>query len=438
MVTKATVVQIKEFIIKKRNGEAHTEQELVDFLKHYHTEKITDHHMSAWLMSVYYKGLNEVELKTLIREMWKTGKSIHKTSKKHFYVDKHSTGGVGDKTSLLLVPLVMAVGEKLLGKNYLKIPMVSGRGLGQTGGTLDKLESVPGFKTNIPLTKAHNLLKKHGFFMIGQTKEMTPLDRKLYALRDITGTVDCIPLIVASILSKKLSENLDGLVLDVKMGRGAFMKTEVEAKALSEALTYYAKLNGLEAISVITKMDSPLGNKIGNFLEVEECQDFLEGKAIAKDLYDVTLDLASRMIYLASRKKISIEEAKKECVLALKTTKPIELFNTMLSIQGGNLKKLSSLRDNYKKNLLQTIYRAPQKGKIKLLDALTLGVLVNSLGGGRQNSHEKIDPIVGIEIHKKLDTTVEKGDKILTVYHRKKNSPQSILSELVNAIQINS
>jgi pyrimidine-nucleoside phosphorylase len=216
------------------------------------------------------------------------------------------------------------------------------------------------------------------------------------------------------------------------------MKTEVEAKALSEALTYYAKLNGLEAISVITKMDSPLGNKIGNFLEVEECQDFLEGKAIAKDLYDVTLDLASRMIYLASRKKISIEEAKKECVLALKTTKPIELFNTMLSIQGGNLKKLSSLRDNYKKNLLQTIYRAPQKGKIKLLDALTLGVLVNSLGGGRQNSHEKIDPIVGIEIHKKLDTTVEKGDKILTVYHRKKNSPQSILSELVNAIQINS
>ena len=259
-------MQTQELILKKRSGLELSTEELRELLYGYLEGDVKDYQMSAWLMAVFFQGLSDRELRDWTRLMWQSGRSFARSHRNDFWVDKHSTGGVGDKTSLLLVPLVTAVFQSL-NIDGVRIPMVSGRGLGHTGGTLDKLESVPGFSPQISFEEADELLSSNHFFMMGQTQEMAPADRLIYALRDVTGTVESQPLIVSSIMSKKLSESLDGIVFDVKVGKGAFMKNLEQARSLAEGLRGVAKAQKLASVAAMTSMDEPLGSTIGNFVE---------------------------------------------------------------------------------------------------------------------------------------------------------------------------
>ena len=289
-------MQIKELIRKKRDGGVTEPAEIDALVSGYLRGEIKDYQMTAWLMAVYFRGLSDEETSALTRCMWKSGSSFPRKHRDDFWIDKHSTGGVGDKTSLILVPLVIAVAHRLFGKGKLRIPMVSGRGLAHTAGTLDKLEAVPGFNSSITVDRALRLLDENDFFMMGQTPELAPADRLIYALRDVTGTVENLSLIVASIMSKKCAESLDGLIFDVKTGTGAFMPTIESAREMAGTLLSVSKAQGLEAVALISRMDEPLGFKVGHHLEVEECADFLSGRR-DKGLNEVTIRLASWMIH---------------------------------------------------------------------------------------------------------------------------------------------
>ena len=303
---------VTELIETKRDGKELYPKMIEKLVGDFVAGNIKDYHMAAWLMAVYLRGLSTSELVSLTSAMWKSGASLSRPHRLDYWVDKHSTGGVGDKTSLILVPWVISTARRIFGRGSLRIPMISGRGLGHSGGTLDKLDSVPGFRSQISLENATELLENNDYFMIGQTETLVPADRLLYALRDVTATVDCPPLIVASILSKKLAENLDGLVIDVKFGSGAFMRTYAEGKSLAKRLLEIANHWHLDSVALLTRMNEPLGYKVGNFIEMEECVDFLAGSVREEGLFEVTLNLAKWMLHLGSRKKISLELAEEE------------------------------------------------------------------------------------------------------------------------------
>ncbi len=333
-------------------------------------------------------------------------------------MDKHSTGGVGDKTSLLLVPIVSHLAEKLLGKFKVRIPMVSGRALGHSGGTLDKLESVPGFSPLISIGTAKKLLQENGYFMMGQTEDLAPLDRLLYALRDVTATVESRPLIVSSIMSKKLAENLDGLVIDVKVGAGAFMKNENDARALASALVEVAKREGKDAVALLTSMDEPLGNCIGNSLEVEECWRYLEGER-EEGLHTVTRELAAWMIHLASRRRLeltTVRDAYDEC-LQRDRSQLQKNFKKMFQAQGGDIDQFLKERDSKKSEMKSFTWRAAEAGVLTRMDAYSLGVLLNSLGGGRLKKEDCIHPEVGIRLEARVGDKVEKGQRLATLFY---------------------
>ena len=343
---------------------------------------------------------------------------------------------MGDKTSLILVPLVAAVCQRLFGDNAVKVPMVSGRGLGHTGGTLDKLESVPGFRTNVELETGMGLLDRNGFVMMGQTDDMAPADRLLYALRDVTATVESLHLIVSSIMSKKLSENLDAIVFDVKTGQGAFMKTEDSSRALARALVDVANANGVAGVGILTRMEEPLGWSVGNQLEVEECADFLEGKSRENGLLRVTMTLAAWMVSLASRGNLSVESAEEECKLELDSERPFELFRKMFEAQGGQWKAFEKIRRRLPEELDRIAWTSAHEGWIKELKAERIGILVNSLGGGRNTKEDKVDFQVGAVFNKKVGDKVLPGEKIMDIYCRNRDQQCFIDATLRDAIVI--
>ncbi|NBX93630.1 MAG: thymidine phosphorylase [Proteobacteria bacterium] len=425
-----------DIISKKKNGGEHSPEELSFFLNSFLQGSVTDYQMAAWLMAVCFKGMTVNETLEWTQLMWKSGTTFERSHRNDFWVDKHSTGGVGDKPSLLLVPIVAAVTERLFGKGKVKLPMVSGRGLGHTGGTLDKLESVGGFSSKIKLSDALKLLQKNGFFMIGQTEEIAPADRRIYALRDVTSTVDSIPLIVSSIMSKKLSENLDGLLFDVKVGSGAFMKDREQALALARALVSVAKANRIDAVAHLTRMDEPIGRNVGNFLEIEECWDFLHGNQ-EPGLKELILEMAAEMVFLSSRRQIPIETCRKECAEELSSSRARAHFQNMFESQGGQWDEFTK---NFKRPPIgykKVLITASQAGYLSQCEALKVGLLLNQIGGGRNGVTDSIDPWVGFVFEKKVGDRIEKGDTLVTCILRDSLSEKTVKDAFESILLVN-
>lgn len=428
-------MQVSEVIAKKRDGIELSETELQFLLQSYLSGHAKDYQMSAWLMAVYFQSLTEKELSTWTRLMWKSGVTFPRENQSEYWIDKHSTGGVGDKPSLILVPLVHRLSEKLIGKGKVKIPMISGRGLGHSGGTLDKLDSVPGFSSKIPMKEALSLISQKGFFMLGQTEEIAPADKQLYALRDVTATVESIPLIVSSIMSKKLAESPNGIVFDVKTGTGAFMPTEAKAESLANALVAAAKKENVDVAAVITRMDEPLGWKVGNALEVEECAQFFQGKQ-EKGLREVVFELASQMVFLASKKKISAKEVKSYCEKICREPETFQTFIEMFENQGGSWNEFEKSLKLSRESLSSFEFRAEKSGILEKCEARAFGLLLIEIGGGRRTKEDQINYGVGFEFSKKCGDRVEKGDLIAKVFHHHSADVKLLSEKMAKAVQI--
>ena len=352
-----------ELIKKKRDGSILSEDEISYLIANYTKDKIPDYQFSALLMAVLLKGMNKTETASLTKSMLNSGKIINLSHLKGYKIDKHSTGGVGDKTSLIIAPIVASAG--------VYVPMISGRGLGHTGGTLDKLESIPGFRTDLSSSESMRVLKKCGVVLIGQTNEIAPADKMIYALRDVTATVESIPLITASIMSKKLAEGIDGLVLDVKTGGGAFMKNQQDSINLAKSLIDTAKSFNKKVIAFITDMNQPLGNYIGNWLEVYESIEVMRDK-VKNDLYKLSIKLAGAMIFLGKRSK-SLKEGE---LIAKQKIESGEAFNKFLEIvelQGGNTNYIK-YPDRYPKSKYRSTLKSTKSGFIEKMNTYNIGV----------------------------------------------------------------
>lgn len=397
---------VTDLIRRKRDGAELQRNEIEFLINGYTSDSIPDYQMSAWLMAVLLRGMTRAELAALTESMLNSGEVLSFPELPAAKVDKHSTGGVGDKTSLVLAPIVAAAG--------LYVPMISGRGLGHTGGTLDKLESIPGFNVNLSVSDFRRVLAQCGAGLIGQTKEIAPADKKIYALRDVTGTVESPYLICASIMSKKLAEGIDALVLDVKTGSGAFMKAEKDAFFLAELMVETGQRLGKRISALITDMDQPLGNAVGNALEVAECIDVLNGKG-PDDLRELCLILSAWMFLLGKRVQ-SIDQGRELAEQMISTSKAREKFREMIRLQGGN----PAVMDD--PGLLpQAQHKADVKSSISgyvtgfMTEQIgTAGVL---LGGGRAKKEDSVDSAVGIIIHKKIGDKVSPGDPLCTVHY---------------------
>ncbi|MBX3397571.1 MAG: thymidine phosphorylase [Gemmataceae bacterium] len=409
-----------DVIRRKRDGGELAETELAAFVRAAATGADWEpYQLSALLMAIVWRGMTPNETATFTRLMADSGKRLDLSELPGPKVDKHSTGGVGDKTSLILAPLVAACGAY--------VPMMSGRGLGHTGGTLDKLESIPGFRVNLSEAEFRAALRATGIGMIGQTAEVAPADKTLYALRDVTGTVECIPLITASILSKKLAEGIDSLVMDVKCGRGAFMKTRDDARNLAEGIVRVARLNGLRCEALVTAMDRPLGRAVGNALEVIESIETLKGNGPA-DLTELSLALAARMVRLAGLVE-SDEQSRAKVRDALDSGRGLECFRKMVEQQGGDPRVVdddSRLPTAPKTHEL----KADRDGFIADLDAEALGIAGMLLGGGRRKATDRIDPAVGIVVRAKPGDAVRAGDTVLTIHYREDSTLPEVLDRL--------
>lgn len=397
-----------EIIKKKRNNIELSSEEIEFFILGFTQNNIPDYQMSALLMAIYFNGMTDAETVALTRTMLHSGIVVDTSLIKGFKVDKHSTGGVGDKTSLILGPIVAAAG--------VFVPMISGRGLGHTGGTLDKLESIPGFNTQQSIEKFIEITKKIGTCFIGQTKEICPADKKIYALRDVTATIESFPLICASIMSKKIAEGIDGLVLDVKFGSGAFMKDIPQAKKLARALMKIARSYNKKIVAVISSMEQPLGRYAGNALEIFECVEIMKNKKFigsgGYDLYEDTrelsLQLSAQMIHLSEKTK-SLSEAYKLAKDTLESGKALKVFEQMCIEQGGDLNKLKL--PEYKLEIAVT-----ENGFVKKLDVEKIGLAGIILKAGRLKSEDLIKPTSGIEFHLKIGDAVKKGDLLYTLH----------------------
>jgi len=384
----------------------------------------TDYQLAALLMAIVCRGMTANETAALTRQMADSGKRLDLSDIAGPKVDKHSTGGVGDKTSLILGPLAAACG--------VIVPMMSGRGLGHTGGTLDKLESIPGFRVNLSEYEFHTALTKVGLALIGQTKDIAPADKKLYALRDVTATVESIPLITASILSKKLAEGISGLVMDVKCGAGAFMKTFQEAKQLAQSLASVGIANGLRVATFVTAMDVPLGRAVGNSLEIIESIETLKGNG-PKDLTELSVKLAARMVQLAGLAS-TIKEAEKRVQNALDTGAGLEVFAQCIAHQGGDPRIIDDYALLPQVSGTMTIV-APRRGFVEMT-AGAVGIASMVLGGGRERAEDVIDPSVGIVCRAKAGDRVDGGQVIYEVHYRAMSKLQAALPLLEESFAI--
>jgi pyrimidine-nucleoside phosphorylase/thymidine phosphorylase len=395
-----------DVIRKKRDGIELSRDEIEGLITAYTDGKIPDYQVSAWLMAVVLKGMTRPETTALTDAMLHSGEVLDLSSLSARKVDKHSTGGVGDKTSLVLAPLAAAAG--------ITVPMISGRGLGHTGGTLDKLEAIPGFNVNLSMAEFRRVLEKCGCAMIGQTAEIAPADRKLYALRDVTGTVESPYLICASIMSKKLAEGIDALVLDVKTGSGAFMKSEKDAAFLAELMVETGERMGKKVVALITDMDQPLGNKIGNALEVVEVVEVLRGGG-PDDLRNLCLELAAWMLHLGGVTK-TVAEGKRQSAKLISSGKALEKFREMVELQGGDARVIDDA--NRLPQAQPTLEVSSAKaGYVASMQCEQIGTACVILGGGRERKEDSVDPAVGIVLHKKVGDRVSAGEALATIYY---------------------
>ncbi len=410
-----------DLIIAKREGKSLTPEEITYLVDAYTRGNIPDYQMAAFLMAAFLQGMNEEETLALTRAMLHSGVVLDLSDIPGKKVDKHSTGGVGDKISLILAPLVAACG--------VKVPMISGRGLGHTGGTLDKLEAIPGFRTQLTIDEMKEQLRRIGVVMIGQTDEIAPADRKLYALRDVTGTVEFIPFIAASIMSKKLAEGIDGLVLDVKVGRGAFMKTEVDARKLAQTMVGIAESFGKSAIAWLTDMNVPLGYGVGNWPETAEAIACLKGKHVS-DVMLLTYTLAGEMLFLgevAETPEEGVEMAQK----ALASGAAYEKFLELVRAQGGDISVVEHPETRSGSEPAGEVHApAGIDGYVADLDALEIGKTAVLMGAGRLRKEDPVDPTAGITLVKKPGDAVVAGD-VLAYLHTKKLEQMDTFRERV-------
>jgi pyrimidine-nucleoside phosphorylase/thymidine phosphorylase len=395
-----------DLIRKKRDSGEHSREEIDFLISGYTRGDIPDYQMAAWLMAAWLQGLNRSELASLTEAMLYSGEVLNLARIPGRKVDKHSTGGVGDKTSLILAPIVAAGG--------LTVPMISGRGLGHTGGTLDKLEAIPGFNVNLSLEEFFSVLRECGMGLIGQTAEIAPADKKIYALRDATSTVENIGLICASIMSKKLAEGIDALVLDVKTGSGAFMKSEAESVRLAELMVETGKRMGKKVVALITDMNQPLGRMAGHSNEVAECIEVLNGRGPA-DLVELSLELSAWMFFLGERTK-TLEEGRQLAREMISSGQAKEKFKQGIRLQGGDERVVDD-----PKLLPEARARADvvsdSSGFLTSTNCEQLGIALAMLGGGREKKEDTIDHAVGLEFHKRIGDRVEKGEPLATIHY---------------------
>jgi pyrimidine-nucleoside phosphorylase len=395
-----------DLIRKKRDSGEHSREEINFLISGYTTGEIPDYQMAAWLMAVWIRGINRSELAALTEAMLFSGQVLNLAGIASKKVDKHSTGGVGDKTSLIIAPIVAAGG--------LTVPMISGRGLGHTGGTLDKLESIPGFNVNLSLEQFYSVLRECGMGLIGQTAEIAPADKKIYALRDATSTVENIGLICASIMSKKLAEGIDALVLDVKTGSGAFMKREEDSVLLAELMVDTGRRMGKKVVALITDMNQPLGRMAGHSNEVAECIDVLSGGGPA-DLVELSIKLSAWMFFLGDRTK-SLDDGRLLAETMIATGQAKEKLKQCIRLQRGDERVMDDPQ-----LLPQARSHAdvpsPSAGFLTTTNCEQLGTALATLGGGREKKEDAIDHAVGLEFHKRIGDRVEKGEPLVTIHY---------------------
>ncbi len=406
-----------DLIIKKRNGYGLTKEEINFLIEGYVEGQIPDYQMSAFLMATYFSDMTKEERLNLTMAMLKSGEEIDLTKINGIKCDKHSTGGVGDKTSLVVAPLAAACG--------IKMAKMSGRGLGHTGGTLDKLESIPGFVIEINSDDFFKQVNEIGLAIIGQTANITPADKLLYALRDVTGTVESIPLIASSIMSKKLASGADNIVLDVKVGEGAFMKDVESATKLAEAMVEIGNLAGRETVATLTDMSEPLGLAVGNALEVIEAIDTLKGKG-PKDFTELCINLTAEIL-MVSNLFDNLDDAIKMTNEVLVNGEGLKKLTEMISYQHGN----PDVVNNYDlfpkaKEKIEILYEDSNDQYVSKINALTIGEAAMLLGAGREKKDEQVDYSVGVVLNKKIGDIVSNGDVIATIYTNHKNTNQAI------------
>ncbi len=418
---------IASLIRKKRDRESLSPDEIKYLIQRYSKDGMPDYQMSAFLMAAFLNGLDDREAAALTHEMLHSGKVMDLSEVPGIKVDKHSTGGVGDKTSLILAPIVASCG--------VPVPMISGRALGHTGGTLDKLESIPGFNVELDLERYVQVLKQQNLVLIGQTDEIAPADKRMYALRDVTATVESIPLIAGSIMSKKLAEGIDALVLDVKYGSGAFMKTREQALELAEKLVAIGEEFGKRTIAWLTSMEQPLGYKIGNWLEVEESIDCLNGGG-PEDVNRVSHQLAGTMIYLGGKAE-SIDEGVEKSKAAVSDGTAMQKFRDIVEAQDGEVYYLDH-PDAYPAAGLSFKVNAPAGGYITAMDAHTFGDAGVELGAGRKSKDDEIDPHAGIILERKIGDDVKEGETIARCCTNNEEATDRVRQMLQDAVTVGS
>ncbi len=413
-----------DFICLKREGKSNDPDDIKRFVQEYVDGSVADYQVSAWLMAVCFNGLNEEELTAYTEALIESGERFDLSSIPGFTVDKHSTGGVGDKASLVLAPLVAACG--------VIVPMISGRGLGHTGGTLDKLASIPGFRTDLTAEEFKRYLREIGVAMMGQTPCLCPADGRIYALRDVTATVESIPLIAASISAKKIAEGTDGLVLDVKVGNGAFMTDEQSAELLAREIISITNRFNVKTTSILSDMNQPLGRAVGNALEVAEAIECLRGKGPA-DLRQLVLELAAQMLVLAGW--TDADKARADAERALDSGKATGKFRDMVTMQGGDARIADDL-SLLPQARFKIPVRAVESGIIQNIDTYRIGILGGQLGAGRRRKDDRIDPAVGFEIARKTADEVEKGEVLALVHANDESAGLRIAEELRKCFEL--
>jgi pyrimidine-nucleoside phosphorylase len=409
-----------DLIRKKRDSAEHSREEIDFLISGYTRGEIPDYQMASWLMATWIRGLSGAEIASLTEAMLHSGEVITFPELPGKKVDKHSTGGVGDKTSLILAPIVAAGG--------LTVPMISGRGLGHTGGTLDKLEAIPGFNTALTLAEFRKILGECGMGLIGQTAEIAPADKKIYALRDVTSTVENIGLICASIMSKKLAEGIDALVFDVKTGSGAFMQKEEDAVQLAALMVETARRMGKKAVALITDMDQPLGRFAGHSHEVIESIEVLRGRG-AKDLRELSIELSAWMFYLGDRTK-SVDEGRVLAERLIASSEALEKFKQGITLQGGDARVVDEYeRLPLARNRKEVTSHA--NGYLTATNCMEFGVALAMLGGGREKKEDAIDPAVGLEFHTRMGDRIASGETLVTIHY----NSDAKLSEVTERIE---
>jgi len=414
-----------DLIHKKREGEELAPEEIQFLVEGYTKGEIPDYQMAAFLMAVFFTGMTDRELSTLTELMIASGETVDLSSVPGAKVDKHSTGGVGDKTSLIVAPLAASAG--------VVVPMISGRALGHTGGTLDKLESIPGFRTNLTIDEFRDQLRETGLCFAGQTAQVAPADGKLYALRDVTATVDSVPLIASSIMSKKLSVSLDALVLDVKVGSGAFMKRQVDARRLAQAMVGIGRRMDKRVQALITDMNQPLGFAVGNALEVMEVSQTLQTSG-PEDLTRLSLELAARMIFLAKLTP-TLDDAREVARKKLVDGSAYRKFKQVVQAQGGNPQALEKFELLPNATGMREIV-TPRSGYVSVINAEDIGRASSLIGAGRERKDDAIDPAVGVILEVKVGERVDAGSVLARIYYTKEDHLESAAEMIEDAFHI--